>query len=167
MTDRWFTVAEIEKETEIPDATVRRYIRNHGHHFKIKKKGKGYLIASESVEVMKKIREWYAEGKQTDQIDDKLAQTGIPMTVTVTDDEKDVTVNVAEALRRMEKSMTEINQKYDELMKAFKAQQEYIDHKLEERDQKFIAALKESMEARKQIVASEEVEQKKKWWRFW
>jgi len=69
----WLTVvAEIEKETGIPDTTVRRYIRSHGHNFKLKKEGKSYLVASESVEIMKQIREWYAEGKQAKQVEDRF-----------------------------------------------------------------------------------------------
>ncbi|KIL72276.1 hypothetical protein [Bacillus badius] len=165
MTDKWFTVAEIEKETGIPDATVRRYIRNHGHNFQLKKKGKSYLVTSESVEIMKQIREWYAGGKQAEQVEENLAKAGIPMTVTVTDEEEVVTVNVAETLQDMKKSMAEMNEKYDELMKAFKLQQEYIDQKLEARDQKLMEALNHSLEIRKELASGKQEEEKKKG--FW
>lgn len=167
----WLTVSDIEKQTGIPDATVRRYIRNYGHHFKIKKNGKSYMVASESVEIMKQIREWYVEGKQTSQIDEKLAQAGIPMTVTVTDDEEEMIVNVAEVLKQqgealqvMQRGMTEMNNKHDELVDIIKAQQEYIDQKMESRDQKIIEVMRGMQESKKQIAASEEKEEKKGFW---
>lgn len=167
--DDWLTVTDIEKKTGIPDATVRRYIRNHGHNFKIKKKGKSYLVASDSVELMKTIREWYAEGKQAEQVEDKLSKSGIPMTITVTDDEQNVTVQVTEylqqqneAMQDMRKNMAEMNEKYNALMEAFKLQQEYIDRKLEARDQKLIEALRENLETKKQIASSEQENTEKK-----
>lgn len=42
-------------------------------------------------------------------------------------------------------------------------QQEYINTKLEERDQNLLKALRETQEAEKQLAAA----QQKKWWRFW
>ncbi|PRR90151.1 hypothetical protein C6W20_10075 [Bacillus sp. NMCN6] len=52
-----------EKELQIPDTTLRRYIRQHGHHLNIKKNGKSYLVANESIPLLKKIRGLYVEGK--------------------------------------------------------------------------------------------------------
>lgn len=121
---------------------------------------------------MIRIRKWYAEGKQAEQIEEKLLKSGIPLTVTVTDNEQDVTVNTAEILQQQQKALqevqnniTEMNQKYDELMRAFKLQQEYIDKKLETRDQMLLEALKKNMEVRKEIASSKE--NKKKWYQFW
>ena len=54
-----------------------------------------------------------------------------------------------------------------ELLNQLQKQQEYISDKLEERDQKLMLALKETMETKKQLaIASAEVS-KKKWWKFW
>ncbi|ALS35573.1 hypothetical protein BPUM_04370 [Bacillus pumilus SAFR-032] len=43
-----------EKELQIPDTTLRRYIHQHGHHLNIKKNGKSYLVANESIPLLKK-----------------------------------------------------------------------------------------------------------------
>ncbi|MGY8623537.1 hypothetical protein ACN6A9_18355 [Bacillus safensis] len=43
-----------EKELQIPDTTLRRYIRQHGHHLNIKKNGESYLVANESIPLLKK-----------------------------------------------------------------------------------------------------------------
>ncbi|MEC0117355.1 MerR family transcriptional regulator [Bacillus cereus] len=87
-TEKWFSVLEIEKQTSIPDATIRRYIRNHGHHLQIKKRGKSYLIAFDSLSTIKKIRELYDKGKQIEDVEETLRHMNIPVTITVTDDKK-------------------------------------------------------------------------------
>ncbi|WP_242321865.1 hypothetical protein [Bacillus cereus group sp. BfR-BA-01354] len=43
MIEKWLTIFEIEKETKIPYVTIKRYIRLHGHHLKIKRKGNSYF----------------------------------------------------------------------------------------------------------------------------
>ncbi|MBQ4874472.1 DUF3967 domain-containing protein [Bacillus safensis] len=42
--ETWHSIKSLEKELQIPDTTLRRYIRQHGHHLNIKKNGKSYLI---------------------------------------------------------------------------------------------------------------------------
>lgn len=54
-----------------------------------------------------------------------------------------------------------------ELLKQLQRQQEYISNKLEERDQKLMLALKETMETQKQLAIASAEEPKKKWWKFW
>ena len=79
----WLTVLAIEKQTKIPNATIRRYIRNHGHHLNVQKKGKSYFIASESIPIVLNIRKQYDDGKSSDQVKEALSQTGNPVTITV------------------------------------------------------------------------------------
>ncbi len=50
-----------------------------------------------------------------------------------------------------------------ELLKQLQKQQDYIDNRLEQRDQVLMQSLKESLEARKEIAAARQ----KKWWQFW
>ncbi|MED3690735.1 MerR family transcriptional regulator [Peribacillus butanolivorans] len=164
MADEWFNVMEIEKQTGIADSTLRRYIRNHGHNLQIKKRGKSYLISGESIPVIKKIRELYDKGKQLEDIEEALRRLSVPVTITMTEDKQEVTVNVAEALQDMQKSMAELNQKYDELLNAYKEQQEYFDRKLEVRDQNLIEVLEEDIKSRRQSASSVEVEEKKSFW---
>jgi hypothetical protein len=83
---KWYTVLEVEKEYNIPNATVRRYIRNHGHNLLLKKKGKSYIIAQDSIDVLKKIRELYGQGMGTEQIEEALRESNVPVTITVNDE---------------------------------------------------------------------------------
>lgn len=160
----WLSVLEVEKATSIPDATIRRYIRNHGHHLNVKKKGKSYIVSNKSLPIILKIREFYGDGKGTEQVEEMLVNMGVPTVITMTDD---VTVNTGEVLRDMEKAMNAIHEKLEkqeafneQLLEALKKQQEYIDTRLEERDKNLMIALKESLETKKLIAASQE----KSWW---
>ena len=162
-TEKWLPVIEVEKQTGIPDATIRRYIRNHGHHLQIKKRGKSYLIANESLSVIKKIRELYDKGKQSEGVEETLSQMNMPMTITMTDDEKEVTVNTGQVLIQLQKDMNEQKKFNQLLLERLDQQQEYIDNKLEERNQELTKSLRTLLEVKKQIAASAQ----KKWWQFW
>lgn len=165
----WLTVLDVEKQTRIPNATIRRYIRNHGHHLNIKKKGKSYSIASESTQIMLNIRQLYEDGKNLEQVEDALIEAGIPVTITVTEDDKQMTVNIGEALQDMQKAMNEQTKIIQSLVEQIKKQQEYI----EERDKRLISGIKENEESIKQVAAANHEEknlypdQQKKWYEFW
>lgn len=161
--EKWFSVMEIEKQTGIPDATIRRYIRNHGHHLQIKKRGKSYLIASESLTVIKKIRELYDKGKQSEDVDDILRRMNIPVTITVTDDENEMTINASEVLVQLQKDMNEQKKFNQSLLETLQKQQEYISTKLEERDKRLMESIREIQAAKKETASTHS----KKWWEFW
>lgn len=169
---KWFTISEADKETGIPHQTLRRYLNNHAHHLIIKKKHKSYLIAEESLPILLRIRELYSEGRTIEDVENTLTDMGIPMNITVNDDEKEVSINIGETLMQLRNDMKEqkeFNEKLLEVLHAqneqIKKQKEYIEQKIESRDQKLLESLKESMEVRKQIAATKA--NKKKWWKFW
>lgn len=171
----WLTVATIEKQTGIPNATVRRYIRNHGHHLNIRKKGKSYLIANESIEIMEQIRKLYDDGKTLEQVEEALINTGTPMTVTVIEEDERMTVNVGEALQTLDKRLDEQNTLIQSLVEQMNKQQVFIETKLLERDQRLIEAIRENQEAKKQVAATAAIDEQskisnepqKKWYQFW
>ncbi|MBR0592528.1 MerR family transcriptional regulator, partial [Bacillus pumilus] len=72
----WHSIKSLEKELQIPNTTLRRYIRQHGHHLNIKKNGKSYLVANESIPLLKKIRGLYVEGKSIENIETILTNEG-------------------------------------------------------------------------------------------
>ena len=169
----WLTVLELENQLNIPNATIRRYIRNHGHHLNIRKKAKSYLVASESIPIILDIRKQYDDGKNQEQVEETLIQQGSPVTITVTADDKQMTVNIGEVLHEMKIAMHEQNKVIESLVVQMKKQQNYIDNKLEERDRILMAAIRENQESRKQVaVADQNKEQTatirdKKWYQFW
>lgn len=172
--NEWLTVLAVEKQTEIPNATIRRYIRNHGHHLNIRKKGKSYTIAPESIPIVLDIRKQYDDGKSLEQVEEILFQTGNPVTITVNADNKLMTVNVGEALQDIKKAMNEQNKLIESLIDQMKKQQKYIDTRLEERDRMLMVAIRENQESRKQIAVATSNENEettpikdKKWYEFW
>ena len=50
-----------------------------------------------------------------------------------------------------------------ELIQEVRSQREYIENRLEQRDQLLMQSIRESLEVRKEIAAT----QKKQWWKFW
>lgn len=172
MTDKieWLTVLAVEQQTNIPNATLRRYIRNHGHHLNIRKKGKTYYIASESITIILNIRQQYDEGKTQDQVEEALGQMGNPVTITVTADDKQMTVNIGETLLELQKSVNDQNKIIQSLAAQLQKQQEYIGTKLEERDRMLLAAIRENQESKQQIAAAVELKKEKtnkQWYQFW
>ncbi len=171
--NEWLTVLTVEKQTKIPNATIRRYLRNHGHHLNVRKKGKSYLIDSESIPTILEIREQYDAGKSHEQVEETLTQKGKPMIITVTADDKQMTVNVGEALQDMKLAMHEQSNVIQSLVEQIQSQQKYIDTKLEERDRKLMAALRENQESRNQVAVTDYKKEKmnpdkdKKWYQFW
>lgn len=168
----WLTVLTVEEQTNIPNATIRRYIRNHGHHLHVQKKGKSYFIASASIPIVLTIRKHYDDGKSLDQVEKALVDTDNPVTITMTDGGEQMTVNVGEALQDMNKAMHEQNKVIQSLVEHMQKQQAYIDTRLEERDRMLMAAIRENQESKKQMVADQEIEimtttEDKKWYQFW
>lgn len=161
----WVTVLDIEKETGIPNASIRRYIRHHGHHMNVRKKGKSYTIAQESIKTMQEIRRLYDDGKSSEQVEEIMIRAGAPVTITVNDDEQ-MTVSVGEAFQNLQTEIRNLkeshNKQMNELMEKLDQQQEYIEQRLEERDRRLMEVLKESQENRREIAASKE--KKKKGW---
>lgn len=167
--NEWLTVLTVETQTKIPNATIRRYIRNHGHHLNIRKKGKSYLINSESISIILEIRKQYDDGKNHEQVEEALSQQGKPMIITVTADDKQMTVDIGEALQDMQLAVQEQNKVIQLLIEQVQTQQKYIDTKLEERDRKLMAALRETQESRNQVIVTDYPNpgKNKKWYQIW
>lgn len=154
--DKWITVLEVEKQTSIPNATIRRYIRNHGHHLNIKKQGKSYLVASESTGVFKKIRDYYNEGKNTEQVEKALSQEGIPVTITVNDNDHAMNINIAEALLQLQKDVNEQKEINRSLLEQVKRQEE----SQLKRDQMLLKVIKEIQETKRLSAATQDTKKR-------
>jgi DNA-binding transcriptional MerR regulator len=168
--NEWLSVADISEKVGIPVETIRRYIRSHGVHMKVKKIHKRYVIHSESVTVFKQIRELYADGKNVEEVEQTLSSRGIPLTVTVkNDDDKPMTVNVADELQRMNERYERLENKFDErerfFEEKFQQQQRHIDESLKKRDRALMESIRsfqEEKQVRIETAASVEKEEKKK-----
>jgi DNA-binding transcriptional MerR regulator len=171
--NEWLSVSDISGKVGIPVETIRRYIRSHGVHMKVKKVHKRYVIHNDSVTVFKQIRELYADGKNVEEVEKALSSRGIAMTVTVkNDDDEPMTVNVADELKQINKALEEQNKACEEqkefnklLLEKLEQQERYIKESLENRDRALmesIRTIQEEKQARIETGASSEKEEKKK-----
>ncbi|GIO25348.1 DUF3967 domain-containing protein [Oceanobacillus sp. J11TS1] len=172
MEKEWFTVAEMEKETNIPHQTIRRYIKVHGHHLHLKKQHKSFFINYSSIDVILKIRKMYSDGKTSESVDEILANSNIPMTIDLEKDNEQVSIHVPNMLQELNNNIVAMNHKMvkqeefnAELLEQVRKQQKYIDERLSKRDEALIKAMNEVMDTKRQLAATEQ--NKKKWWQFW
>lgn len=184
MNNQWYTVAEIEQKTGIPHQTIRRYIKNHSHHLIMKKQHKSYLINEQSIKVIEQVRNWYSDGMNSEQVDEALATSGIPMNITIESEQSDenpVSINLAEGLINIEKQVSELTNLLNKqieanedqkdfnkaLLKKLDEQNDYIKNWTKQRDEQLIMAIRESQEVKKMLVASAEQEKKDSIWTRW
>jgi RNase H-fold protein (predicted Holliday junction resolvase) len=176
MSDKdWFTVGDIEKDLHVPAATVRRYIRNHGHHLHMKKQGKSYLIAADSINVVQKMRSHYEAGKSQEQVEKELLLSDHAMTVEVVADDERMSVDVGQALQDMRNLMHEQSKMIQSLSERLSEREERDRKREEERDRKLLEVLDGMLENRKlsnESINKEDTQkdphlEKKKWWEWW
>ncbi|MGG3879616.1 MerR family transcriptional regulator [Bacillus smithii] len=148
----WMTVSEVSEKINVPVETVRRYLRQFSLYLKVKKMHKKYLIHDDSLTVLETIRQLYAEGKNAEEIENILATSGATMTITVQGDDEWMTVNVAEELKDIKKSLEEQKQFNKQLLEQIQKQNEYINKRLEERDKLLMESLKQSLEKRRMMI---------------
>lgn len=133
MTDsEWVTVTEASEKLNIPVETIRRYIRSHSVHLKIKKLHKKYYIHDESMTVIRRIRALYEQGKNVDEVEETLSASGIPMTFTVeNDNDEAVTVHVADELKEIKRALYEQQEFNRTLLAEFHKQSKHINKLVE------------------------------------
>jgi PAS domain S-box-containing protein len=74
MTDNWLTIAQVEKKTGIPNRTIRRYMEQHCPYLMIEKQHRKYMFSVDSLPILIKIRELYANGLNAHQVNEILSQ---------------------------------------------------------------------------------------------
>lgn len=171
MTDNeWFTVSEASEKINIPVETIRRYIRSHNIHLRVKKLGKKYSIHDESMTVLSQIRALYDQGKNIDEVEETLSASGIPMTITVkNDDDESMTVMVADELQEIKRKLEQQEKFNDELMKRLDDRDRYIKESLEARDQRLmesIRLLQEQKQTQLETATSQELKKRSFWTRL-
>jgi len=175
MSDKdWFTVGDIERDLHVPAATVRRYIRNHGHHLHIKKQGKSYLIAADSISVIQKMRGYYEAGQSQEQVEKELLISDHAMTVEVVEDDERMIVDVGQALQDMKNLVHEQSKMIQSLSERIDEREERDRKREEERDRKLLEALNGMLENKKLLLDSNSLQDNvkaennsKRWWKFW
>ena len=151
---------------------------NHEQFLNFKKEGRRYKISIESLDLLKKIRELYSEGLLKEDVNDNLASDGLPITITVKNQEEKGSISINEELseirkmlQQQEQQMTQqmqFNQKLvEELQKVSQTNQE-LKQMINRKDAELIGELRKGLSESKRMIeeasASAELEKKKTWW---
>lgn len=173
----WYTVQEAADKLLIPHQTLRRYIASHKHLLRMMKEGRYYKIHDESLEVLRKMRELYDSGKTTADVDRAILEEGMPVTVTIEEEDgpkrveaNEIFVDIQKALaeqKEFNKDLVELleqqalnhEQKFNQMLKH----QQFLEQKLQEKDEQLML----TMEEKKQENDEPEVDniEVKSWWK--
>jgi len=165
--NHWLTVTEVSDKVHIPVETIRRYIRSHNVHLRVKKQGKKYSIHSESMTVIETIRQLYSDGKNVDEVEESLSSSGIPLTITVKNNDNELmTVHVADELQQIKKVLEKQSEHMENQGNDIEELKSLLKMQIERHDQLVTSTMRSHLETQKQI-ASAASEVKKKWWEFW
>lgn len=157
----WLSVAELAKESEIPESTARRYLDRHERFFRCEQRARGRRYHRDSVVVLARIQSLYAQGLEASDVDSTLSMefaisidnhpsTTPPPSLAAPIATRDDLVQAFAAIHR------EMEQMKNELA----ATRSFIDERLEERDRK----LMETLRLMQQQAEREASSRKKSWW---
>lgn len=171
-------VPEASEYTNIPPETLKRYLINHEQFLNFKKEGRRYKISVESLDLLKKIRELYSEGLLKEDVNDHLASDGLPITITLKNQENKGSISINDELSDIKKMLhqqeeqmkqqMQFNQKLvEELQKVNHTNQE-LKQMVNRKDNELIGELRKGLLESKRMIeeasASAELEKKKTWW---
>lgn len=92
MANQYLTMKEL-KETlpEIPENSLKRYLQEHAEYINFKKEHNRYKIQAAETEKLKFIRKLYSDGLKKEEVNAKLEEAGIPVTITIDEEESSST----------------------------------------------------------------------------
>ena len=88
---------------EIPENSLKRYIQEHQEYLDFKKEHNRYKVHVSEIEKLTTIRQLYSAGLKKEEVNDKLEESGIPITITYNEDDSKSLVSVNHELSDMKK----------------------------------------------------------------
>ncbi|MEK4886437.1 MerR family transcriptional regulator [Bacillus sp. FSL W8-0223] len=165
----YLTIAELAEQAGIPNSTCRRYLANFEAFFVVKGGSRLKKYEVEAVNVLKRIKQLYDEGKDTNEIRNILANE-FPLVINH-DDQRETSEKVAntptlatsEDVEEIKKALEEQKKFNEMLLKKLDEQNRYIKESLEKRDRQLMESLNQALEIRQARIeaAAAEKEQPK------
>lgn len=150
--EEYLTVAQIAEKTNVPDTTVRRYLKLFETFFKSKAYGRTKKYSPDAVEIILVISKLYEESKSTSEIRERLQSTVLQIIDIEKPEHVPVTINttsdIAILLEAQETIVQAFREEIEEMRKGYNADNEKM--------VKEIAAL------RTEIVALRDIHQQEK-----
>lgn len=88
---------------EIPENSLKRYLHEHEKYLNFKKDHNRYRIPVSEIEKLKLIRQHYSVGLKKEEVNAKLEESGIPVTVKKLNNESSVLISVHNELADVKK----------------------------------------------------------------
>lgn len=167
---RAYSISEVSQLLNIPAGTIRQWEKSLDGFLEIPRDAKGARYYTEvEINALNRVRMLREKGLQFEAIREILSipqEQSAPVSSSLTPlaDTKQTNPEQVDMLQTLKKHIDEIvneavKTEVSKLSETIRKQQEYIEQKLEERDQKLMAVLKEMQEAKKQAASA--------WWKFW
>ncbi|MGZ9869590.1 MerR family transcriptional regulator [Priestia endophytica] len=185
--EKWFSVQQVADELDVPGSTVRRYLTQFSDFLEIKKSKNKNFINSDSLEVLKEIRDLFADKKNIEQVRERLASHRASF-IDVEEEDVEVKSSAHEQpttyvdLEETENRIAEkVYEKIEVLIKAqFESMQNHnnideLKSYLKQRDEEmtkmmnYMKAHEKSHEQQmiEEVAAARESNPTKRWWQIW
>ena len=165
-----YDTVTVSKMLGVQESTLRKYCAlMQKHHYEFNKNSVGHRVFyPRDVEIIKDIVTLKNSGSLTlNEAVKAILESDIDDITDATSIANPDYSKLLEEFETFKNIQMQFNQK---LLERLEKQQNYIENSVDERDKKLMLAIKESVEARRQIAAEEaevEKEKKKSWWKFW
>lgn len=171
LNDKWLSVAELARRSDIPESTTRRYLTRFDSFFRVEERSRGRRYHPDSVAVLVRIQSLYGAGAESEEINRILGEEfPIMIPVTVGEEEpppppvapyatrEDVQTLyvVLESLRIEMRAAREENSQLRLLVES-QSNQDQIRQK--------VLQLEEDLRQKEQEL--NELKTKKPWWKLW
>lgn len=128
MEGEYLTVAQIAQKTNIPETTVRRYLKLFETFFKSKTYGRTKKYQSDATEVISIIGQMYEDSKSTSEIRERLQSTVLQIIDVEKPEHVPVTINatsdIAILLEAQEMIVEAFREEIEEMRKSYSADNE-------------------------------------------
>src|SRR3954463_14990640 len=149
--NQYLTMKELkEMLPEIPENSLKRYLQEHQEYLNFKKEHNRYIVHISEIETITLIRKLYADGLKREEVNAKLEESGIPMTITFDADENQSLVSVNHELTDMKKLVSFLVQQNEQSrlqQNKVKEQNKHLIHEVQE--------LKDTIEEIRQTLVNE------------
>ncbi|MBT2259781.1 MerR family transcriptional regulator [Priestia megaterium] len=186
------TIAEIAKELDMPESTVRYYRDRFINYIPFTGKGRGRRYRRETIDILRFIAEGFNRSLNAAEIEEGLSlmvarnmEVENETAATTAAAQQQPNLNEISVQINMDKQFHELmnqvtvtmqlmahqKEEINELRNQQEEQKKYIDELLDKqskkRDIQVMDVMKEVLEVRKQITMLENQRNEKKWWMFW
>src|SRR3954471_6788015 len=152
--NQYLTMKELkEMLPEIPENSLKRYLQEHQEYLNFKKEHNRYIVHISEIETITLIRKLYADGLKREEVNAKLEESGVPMTITFDADENQSLVSVNHELTDMKKLVSFLVQQNE--------QSRIHQNKLKEQNQELISEVQELRNTVEEMMEVQHIERER------